>query len=285
MTTNTRLHAALIQGGLMLVFAAAILGTTLLTVRFATIAGTSTAAFSFLIIVLLSAYFGGLAVAVATSCVATLCFDYFYLPPVGTFTVAAFSDWVSLAAFLLASVFISRLTASAAEHAATARALTKALVQLKDFGRRLLSLPPGQLSVSGIAGEALRAFALDYCSIHVHVEGRWQHVTGAAAVEVPPEIRDRLNLWQDHPTGVMELADEESFGVRYAPISVGETPLALLVVKSRTLPAEALEALAGVIGVQLSARLDPQHAGQPDPRLSPTREDPNSARCGGPNRV
>jgi hypothetical protein len=50
----------------------------------------------------------------------------------------------------------------------------------------------------------------------------------------------------------MELADEDILGVRYVQISKGPSTLALLAVKSETLPAEAAGTLAYMIGVQLS---------------------------------
>ena len=108
MNFMTKHRDNLIRFGKMLGFTAAILVTTKLTLVFGGLANASTTAFSFLIIVLLSAFFGDLLVAITTSIVATLCFDYFYLPPVGTFYIAAFSDWISLAAFLLALCIISR---------------------------------------------------------------------------------------------------------------------------------------------------------------------------------
>lgn len=252
MTTAIRHRATLIRCGKILVFPAAILGATKLTLEFATLTSASTAAFSFLIIVLLSAFFGDLLVAITTSFVATLCFDYFYLPPVGTFNISAFSDWISLAAFLLASVIISRLTASAAENTIKANALDKTLAQLKEFGEWLLSVPNDQFTLSGIAQEALRIFSLEYCSIHVYGEGKWKHYTGVSTSDISQEIENRLKFLQDHPADLMDLADESILGARYIQINKGATRLALLAVKSKTLSAAALKTMACMVGVQLS---------------------------------
>jgi two-component system sensor histidine kinase KdpD len=256
MNFSTKQRDNLIRFGKMLGFAGAILVTTKFTLQFGSLANASTAAFSFLIIVLLSAFFGDIFVAVFTSLAATLCFDYFYLPPVGKFTIAAFSDWISLAAFLAASVIISRLAASAAENKRKANVLNTALVQLKKFGEWLLSMPHDRLTLTGIAQKALAVFSLDYCSIHVYGEGKWQHFTGAAATDIPNEIENRLRLFQDHSRELMELADEDMLGVRYVRISKGTATLALLAVKSETLPYEALGTIAYMIGVQLSAIME-----------------------------
>jgi len=252
MTFTTRYRSTLIRLGKILAFTATILGTTKLAPEFAALSSASTSAFSFLIIVLLSAYFGDLLVAITTSCVATLCFDYFYLPPMGTFHISAFSDWISLAAFLLASVIISRLTASAAENSKRVALLDKTLAQLKEFEEWLLSTPNGPLKLSVIAQEALRIFSLEYCSIHVYGEEKWRHFTGVASSEISQKIETRLNSIQDNSRDLMDLVDENMLGVRYMQISNGKTPLTALVVKSETLPTDAMKIMAGMVGVKLN---------------------------------
>ena len=253
-------RATLLRIGKILAFAGAVLGTTKLTLEFGAITSASTAAFSFLIIVLLSAFFGDLLVAITTSLVAALCYDYFYLPPFGTLDITAFSDWISLAAFLLTSVIISRLTASAAEHAAQARIMNKTLEQLKSFGEWLLSKPQDQLTLSGMAKEAVRIFSLEYCAIHVYGDGKWQHFTGKAASDLSPAMEARLRDLQDHSTDLMDLADENLLGVRYVTINKEKSRLAVLAVKSNTLPADAMGNMACMLGVQLRTMMIDQRS-------------------------
>lgn len=255
MQSTVSRRAALLRVGKTLAFAGAVLGTTKLTLEFGSVTSAATAAFSFLIIVLLAAYFGDLLVAIGTSLVAALCYDYFYLPPFGTFNITAFSDWISLAAFLLASVIISRLTASASVHGKRAHVLQVALEQLKAFGAWLLSTPDDQLTLTVIAQKARHEFSLEYCSIHVYGEGKWQHFSGSAASDISQGIERRLEAGQDHARNLMDLADENMLGVQYMRIDAGTAPLALLAVKSSTLPDVALGALAYTIGVRLSALL------------------------------
>jgi K+-sensing histidine kinase KdpD len=251
MNFTTKQRDNLVLFGKMLGFAAAILATTKLTLMFGGLANVSTTAFSFLIIVLLSAFFGDFLVATTTSIVATLCFDYYFLPPFGTFYIASFSDWISLAAFLLASLIISRLTAAAAENKGKANVLNKTLVQMKEFGEWLLSVHKDRLTLTGIAQKVLTTFSLEYCSIHVYGEGKWQHFSGTATNEISKEIEDQLKVFHDHSRNLLELADENILGVRYVQISKGPSTLALLAVKSETLPAEAAGTIASMIGVQL----------------------------------
>lgn len=252
MNFMTHNRAAFIKIGKILGFSILILITTKLAHVFAAISTPSTAAFIFLIIVLLSAFFGDLLVAIITSIVAALCFDYFFLPPVETLNIYAYSDWISLTTFLVASVIMSHLTALAAENAANVKELKKAMKQLKEFAEWLLATPYNQLTLSGIAIEALRIFSLEYCSIHVYSEGKWDHFTGAAETSISEEVKNRLKLVQDHPTQLMDFVDESLLGVQYMQINLGITPVALLAIKSSTLPYEAIGIIAYMIGVRLN---------------------------------
>ena len=64
-------------------------------------------------VVLVVAATSRLRVAVVTSLVAMLCLNFFFLPPVGTFTIADPQNWVALFAFLAVSLVASNLSAVA----------------------------------------------------------------------------------------------------------------------------------------------------------------------------
>src|SRR5262245_54661106 len=70
----------------------------------------TTAALSLLLVVLLVAATSRLMAAVVTSIVAVLCFNFYFLPPVGTFTIADPQNWVALFAFLAVSIVASNLS-------------------------------------------------------------------------------------------------------------------------------------------------------------------------------
>ncbi|PYV16369.1 MAG: sensor histidine kinase, partial [Acidobacteria bacterium] len=76
-------------------------------------ANSTTVALSFLLAVLALATRWGLIEAIVASFAGALCFNYFFLPPVGTFTVADPENWVALGAFLVTAVVASQLSASA----------------------------------------------------------------------------------------------------------------------------------------------------------------------------
>src|ERR1700736_6124557 len=64
----------------------------------------TTVALTFLLAILAVSTVWGIAVSVFMSVVAMLAFNYYFLPPVGKFTVADPQNWVALFAFLVVSV-------------------------------------------------------------------------------------------------------------------------------------------------------------------------------------
>ena len=73
----------------------------------------STVGFLYLIAVLLVSLWGGLLVGTIASIVATLCYNFFFFPPLHTLTLADPANWFALAAFLISSVTVSRLVVAA----------------------------------------------------------------------------------------------------------------------------------------------------------------------------
>jgi K+-sensing histidine kinase KdpD len=61
----------------------------------------TTVALTFLLMVLWVAAYWGFRFSVFLAIIATLAFNYYFLPPIGTFTVADPQNWVALFAFLV----------------------------------------------------------------------------------------------------------------------------------------------------------------------------------------
>ena len=73
------------------------------------------------------------------SLAATLTYNYFFLPPVGTFTIADPQNWVALVTFLVTSVLASDLATRARNQAAEANRRRHEVERLYRFSQRLLS--------------------------------------------------------------------------------------------------------------------------------------------------
>jgi|SRR5579871_187896 two-component system sensor histidine kinase KdpD len=99
----------------------------------------TTVALSYLLGVLCISAAWGLAQAVFTAIVSTLAFNYFFLPPVGTFTISDPQNWVALVAFLVTAVLASRLSERAHREAILANERRKEVERLYSFSQQLLS--------------------------------------------------------------------------------------------------------------------------------------------------
>ena len=85
---------------------------TALFTRVLNVDNGATVALAFLLVVLLVAATSRLWAAVLTSVAALVCFNFFFIPPVGTFSVADPENWMALAAFLAVSLLGSQLSSA-----------------------------------------------------------------------------------------------------------------------------------------------------------------------------
>ena len=104
-----------------LVLALAALGVSAFVLRTSGATAPAIAALVFMLIVLFLAATASLWAAVAASVAAMVCFDVFFLPPVGRLSVTDPQDWVALIAFLAVSVVASQLSATARARARDAQ--------------------------------------------------------------------------------------------------------------------------------------------------------------------
>ena len=72
----------------------------------------TTVALAFLLVVLATATVGHLWASIVVSMAAMLELNFFFLPPLGTFTIADPQNWIALVAFLVVAVIASNLSAA-----------------------------------------------------------------------------------------------------------------------------------------------------------------------------
>ncbi len=102
-------------------------------------ANQTTVSLTFLLLIQWLAAYWGLALAIAASIAATLCFNYFFLPPVGTFDITGSQNWIALAAFLGTSLIGSNLSGRLLAARTASERRGRELELLYGFGQRLLS--------------------------------------------------------------------------------------------------------------------------------------------------
>ena len=83
---------------------------------------STTIGFAFLLVVLFSAIFWGSKPALLASVLGVLAFNFFFLPPFHTFTIADPQNWVALTAFFITALAVGQLSARAKHQANEAEA-------------------------------------------------------------------------------------------------------------------------------------------------------------------
>jgi K+-sensing histidine kinase KdpD len=99
-----------------------------------------TVALVLLLVVLFTATLWGSRPALLASVCGMLCFNFFFLPPVGTFNIADFENWIALAVFLITAVTAGQLSARAKKRAEEAESkgleLERLYAELRDAFER-----------------------------------------------------------------------------------------------------------------------------------------------------
>ncbi|HEY2544683.1 MAG TPA: DUF4118 domain-containing protein, partial [Candidatus Acidoferrum sp.] len=99
----------------------------------------TTIALTFLLAILAVSAVWGMVVSVFTSIVSVLAINYFFLPPIGTFTIADPQNWVALLAFLVTSIMGSQLSARIRKEADEAHQRRREIERLYKFSQKLLA--------------------------------------------------------------------------------------------------------------------------------------------------
>ena len=105
------------------------------------VTNAATVALCYLLVVLFVAASASLVTAIVVSIAATLALNFFFLPPIGTLTIADPHNWIALVAFLIVSIVASQLSTSARTRAREALDRRLELTRLFDLTRDICSPP------------------------------------------------------------------------------------------------------------------------------------------------
>ncbi len=160
----------------------AIAGLAIVTVAGVRLAlNPSTIGFVYLIVVLLISIWDGLLLGLLASVTATLCFNFFFLPPLHTFSIAEPANWAALAAFLFASVTASRLVVAARVQAGRAERRRTELETLYSLSVDLFTATNRHGTLGVAAGRALQRLGARREEIQEVTAGRLPLLSGAHA--------------------------------------------------------------------------------------------------------
>jgi two-component system sensor histidine kinase KdpD len=224
--------------------AASIGAVALVTVLYSVVlhVNPTTVALSYLIAILLLATAWGIVEATTASIVAVPCFNFFFLPPVGTLTIADPQNWVAFVAFLATAVIASQLSGRARQREIDAAGRQRDLERLYALSRALL-LSEGGASVSGsIARHIAETFGLKAVGLF---DQRSDTVSWAGSLELPAietQLRDvaRRATMLREPAGWVVVA-----------IQLGGAPIGSLALMDAGLSDTVLHSIANLAAIGL----------------------------------
>ena len=240
---------------------AAVATLTWLLARVLQLTNPATVSTAFLLVVLVVAAVATLRAAIVTSVAAVLAFNFFFLPPVGTFDIADSQNWVALGAFLVVSLVASNLSAVARARTAEAVSRREEQARLFDLSRDVLVLPDDRGALDALARAVARRFDLEFVAVALPLGAVWDvHQAGALAIELDRrELSTALAAAQttlefDAASRAYSGQRETTVGdrvVRLVPLRVGTRPIGLLAAAGRVLEPGTLDALAGVVAIAI----------------------------------
>ncbi len=142
----------------------------------------TTAGFIYLVVVLFAAARWGLIEALIASLAGVLCFNFFFLPPVETFTIADPQNWVALAAFLVTAITASQLSAAAKRQASEAIARQRDMERLYSVSRSILLLDSFSPVERQLAAQIARTFSARGVMLYVRDSGKF-HSAGPEDID------------------------------------------------------------------------------------------------------
>jgi two-component system sensor histidine kinase KdpD len=145
--------------------------------------------FLYLILVIAAAMRGGFWFATVISVASALCLNYFFAPPVFSFSISDPANWVALVAFELTALVISRLSHTAADRTAEAIRERRDAERLYEVSLRLFLLnrsrDPGN-SIASIIRESFdlkRVVLFDAVSSNTYTDGASSREDASAVEE------------------------------------------------------------------------------------------------------
>jgi len=200
----------------------------------------TTVALTLLLAILVASTAWGLAVAVFMSVTAMLAFNFFFLPPVGTLTIADPQNWVALAAFLVTSLIATQLSSRVRRQAEESKRRRREVERLYKFSQQLLVSGNVLALLNSVPNHIVETFGMGAAALYLDYKDKFYH-SGAAAHFSEEEMR-RATL-REEPL----LEPERSLS--FVPVRMGTRSLGSLAISGSMLSRETLEALGTLIAI------------------------------------
>jgi two-component system sensor histidine kinase KdpD len=185
----------------------------------------------------------GMAVSVFMSVAAVLSFNYFFLPPVGTFTIADPQNWVALFAFLVTSIMGSQLSARIRKEADEAHQRRREIERLYRFSQKLLAEGNVIQLMNAIPNYIVESFEGGAAELFLPQKDKFYR-SGFGAAHLDEEKMKSVFLRDE---GVFESQE----GLYFIPVRMGVRPIASLGISGSRLSRQTLDAVGSLVAIAI----------------------------------
>jgi two-component system, OmpR family, sensor histidine kinase KdpD len=224
---------------------ASIAGVVLITWlgRLVTPVNETTEGFAYLLFVLIVASAWGFVEAAVASVLAMLLFNFFFIPPIGTFTIADPKNWVALFSFLATALVASRLSDIARKRGVEALERQNDIERLYTFSRAILLFGSTEPVPKQLAQKIAELFGLTAVVLYDRRSGEF-HRAGPADFD---GLEDQL---RDAALNGTFFTDPLHRRV-IAAVRLGSEPIASLALEGPRIPDSVLQGLANLVAIGL----------------------------------
>jgi two-component system sensor histidine kinase KdpD len=203
----------------------------------------TTVGFVFLLAILVASTRFELRVLIAMCIAATMAYDFFFLPPVGTFNINDPQDWVALGAFLITAVIGCRISTSERRQAEEATNGRLEIEKLYALSSRLLGAKDPVNVVESIPSHIVDSFALESAALHLSVTQR----TFCSGTDLPSKEMQLLKAAAS--LGHVQIAADRK--VSFAPVRLRDSVAGSIALCGPAPTGETLEAVAAIVGLAI----------------------------------
>lgn len=208
--------------------------------RFLHINPTAMAMIMLLGVLFTSAYWG-LRYALVLSIVATTTFNFFFLPPLYTFTISDPQNWVALMAFLVTALVAGNLSERARREAADAQQRRREVERLYALSQQLLTSEHLASLLNMLPRIVTETFSVSGCALMVND----RPVVYRSGPEVKAE-ESALRSVATRTDLIRQDGDES-----YVPMRVGMRTVGALAISGGHLSRQSLEAIGSLAGLSI----------------------------------
>ena len=235
-----------VEIGRWALLAAALAGIVLVYRTLSTVNPTIVA-LSLLLLILVVAANWSLRHAVVLSIAATACYNFYFLPPVGTFTISDPQNWLGLLVFLTVSVIGSRLSQRVRAEATDARSRQREVELLLALSRELLQADNIAGLVASLPGITAHVARADGAALYLLEDDRLFQYGSQLSKQTDPYALRLLSLNLTEPDTVnVEQATETRI-----PLRAGVKPRGVLALLNVVLSKETCQAIGGLLSIAL----------------------------------